>query len=235
MECSVWPVSYPCDVSTEDDTIVALATSSAQSILWGLSGRRYGVCETTESYRLPCNSPCYLPWFDDFGPGVEWRLTGGYPYRRRCCEIHLAQKPVRSINAVEVYGVLLDPSEYYLTNSGVLQRINECWPCDSECDVPPIEVTYTYGIDVPALGAMAMGELACEIIAGWTGGDCRLPSNAVSVTRQGITVDLGNAQTLFEQGRIGLPICDAFLRETNPGRLQQASGVYSPDLSRRRR
>jgi hypothetical protein len=78
-----------------------------------------------------------------------------------------------------------------------------------------------------------MGELACELLAGLTGADCRLPSNAVAITRQGVTVDLGDVRTLFEMGRIGLPISDAFLRSVNPNHLQSRSMVYSPDLARR--
>lgn len=212
--------------------LVAQAQVAAQSILWGLSGRRYGVCATTEYYRLPCTTPCPIPFADDFGPGVEWRLEGDRNWYRKCCGINLSQTPVRAINDVSIGGVPLDPDEYYL-GRGVLYRIGQCWPCEQDCDFPQIEVTYTYGIDVPVLGQLAMGELACELIAGWTGADCRLPSNAISVTRQGVTVDLGDAQTLYDMGRIGLPICDAFLRETNPGRLMSASTVHSPDLSRR--
>lgn len=232
MICSDWPVRYPCDLTGEDPAIVAAATEAAQSILWGLSGRRFGVCETTEFYRMPCSNPCVLPFADDFGPGVEWRLGGDSNWYRKCCGITLAQTPVRSIVSVTVDNETLLSTDYYL-GRGVLYRIGECWPCEQDCDYPPVSVTYRYGIDVPALGELAMGELACELIAGWTGADCRLPSNAISVTRQGVTVDLGNAQTLFDQGRIGLPISDAFLRETNPGRLMSASTVHSPDTARR--
>lgn len=232
MTCEPWPVRYPCDVLDEDPTLLELARSSAESILWGLSGRRYGVCSTTEWYEMPCSSVCALPFADDFGPGVEWRLTGDWNYRRKCCEIPLQQRPARAILEVKIDGVVLDPAEYQLQRD-TLGRLGECWPCNQECDEPRIEVTYEYGIDVPALGELAMGELTCELLAGFTGADCRLPSNAISVTRQGVTVDLGDAQTLFDQGRIGLPISDAFLRETNPDRLTTRSVVYSPDRARR--
>lgn len=229
MECAEWPVRFPCDLTGEDPDLVSAAVASAQQILWSLSGQRYGICETTESYRLPCTSPCYVPWADQFGPGVEYALVGE---RRKCCAIHLHSKPVKAILSVEIDGVALDPDEYYLGRS-ILYRIGQCWPCEDECEIAPIEVEYAYGIDVPPLGELAMGELACEILAGLTGADCRLPSNAISVTRQGVTVDLGDAQTLFDQGRIGLPISDAFLRATNPNHLTTPSAVYSPDLARR--
>jgi hypothetical protein len=141
---------------------------------------------------------------------------------------------VRAILAVEVEGVLLDPESYALEGD-VLWRADGCWPCVDDCDEPQIVVTYAYGIDPPALAELAMGELACEILAGVEGRDCQLPSNAISITRQGVTVDLGDAQTLFAQGRIGLPLSDAFLRQANPGRLMSASRVYSPDMARRAR
>jgi hypothetical protein len=104
-----------------------------------------------------------------------------------------------------------------------------------DCDDPAIEVSYIYGIDVPILGQLAMGEVACEILAGLSGADCRLPSNAISVSRQGVTVDLGDAQTLFDQGRIGLPLADAFLRAVNPTKIVSQSMVFSPDMTRRAR
>lgn len=230
MECSDWPIRWPCDISGEDEALLEMVQASAQQILWSLSGRRFGVCETTEFYRMPCTTPCYLPWADEFGPGVEWRL--GQWDRRKCCAIPLDQRPVRGIKEVKVYGEVQDPITYYL-GKGVLYRIEECWPCDQDCEFPPVEVTYTYGIDPPALAELAMGELACELLAGITGADCRLPSNAISVTRQGITVDLGDASTLVAENRIGLPISDVFLRSVNPSKLMMPSAVYSPDKARR--
>lgn len=230
MSCEEWPVRFPCDVSEYDPALVEAAVSASQSILWAMTGRRFGVCETTESYKMPCTSQCYVPWQDDFGPGVEWRL--GYDSRRKCCAITLSSKPVRAITEVKVNGVVLDPDEYYL-GRGVLYRLGECWPCDEECVLPPIEVTYSYGIDVPVLGELAMGELACELLAGWDGMDCRLPSNAITVTRQGVTVDLSSPDVLFAQNRIGLPICDQFIYTNNPDKLRTHSRVYSPDIARR--
>lgn len=232
MECEPWTIAWPCDISGYEESLIALAQEAAQALLWSLSGRRYGICSTTESYRLNCASPCN-PYGDAFGPGVEWRLDGGLS-RRLCCRIHLAQRPVRSIDEVVVLGDLLDPAEYALERD-VLFRIGSCWPCEQACDEPPVQVSYSYGIDVPALGVLAMGEMACEFLRGWTGADCRLPSNVTSITRQGVTLDLGDVDTLFRAGRVGMPISDAFLRSVNPNSLQSASQVYSPDLARRAR
>jgi hypothetical protein len=228
--CDDWPIRYPCDVAEVDPALLTLVRESAQSILWSLSGRRYGTCTTTESFRTPCDDPCYQPYYSEFGPGVEYQL--GVRYRDPCCRLQLASLPVRAIVEVTVQGEILDPSEYALERD-VLWRNGACWPCDSACDEPPVVVEYIYGIDPPPLAELAMGELACELLAGLQGADCRLPSNAVAITRQGVTVDLGDVRTLFEMGRIGLPICDAFLRSVNPNHLASRSVVYSPDLARR--
>ncbi len=230
MTCEAWTPILPCDVSGDDPDLVDAAVAAGTSILWAMTGRRFGLCSTTEWYRSPCSTPCTAPYADEFGPGVEWRLGAGR--RRACCAIALEQTPVRSIDEVLIDGVAVDPDTYYLGRSR-LYRIGECWPCETDCEVPPVAVSYTYGIDVPVLGQMALGELACELLRGWTGADCRLPSNAVAVTRQGVTVDLGTPEVLFEQNRLGLPISDQFIRSVNPDRLRSASRVYSPDVARR--
>lgn len=226
--CDPWPITWPCVTTGDAPALIALAQSAAQNILWGLSGRRLGLCQTTESYRAPCTSRCGgLP--DGTPSGVRYVLEG---QPRSCCRIRLAQSPVRAIEEVHLYNVTLDPTKYAL-HRGNLVRLGSCWPCDDECLNPPIEVAYSYGVDVGALGALAMGELACEILSGIKGADCRLPANVISITRQGVTYDLGDATTLFNQGRVGLPISDAFLRDANPGRLVSASAVYSPDTAHR--
>jgi hypothetical protein len=231
MSCEDWPIRWNCDITDVDDELLDLARTSAQSVLWAITGHRYGVCESRQTFRMPCDSPCVRPYARDFGPGVEYALGGR---KRQCCALHLTSKPVASIESVSVNGELLDASEYELERD-VLRRLGACWPCDDECDVAPISVTYKYGIPVPALGELALGELACEMLNGLRGLDCRLPSNAISVTRQGITVDLGDAETLYEQMRVGLPLVDAFIRMANPGRLIMASTVHTPDIARRAR
>jgi len=141
---------------------------------------------------------------------------------------------VRGVMEVKVMGEVQDPDTYYL-GRGVLYRIGQCFPCERDCELPPVEVTYRYGIDPPVLASLALGELACELLFALSGADCRLPSNAISVTRQGVTVDLGTPEVLFDQNRLGLPICDEFLRVANPNKMTQRSMVYSPDLARRMR
>lgn len=231
MSCEDWPIRWACDITDVDDDLLDLARLSAQSVLWGMTGRRYGLCETVQEFRPPCDSPCVRPYRRDFGPGVEYALGQD---AHDCCALHLPSKPVREVVEVRVDGELLDESEYRLERD-VLRRLGSCWPCDDDCSEPPVQVTYVWGIDVPPLGQLALGELACEILNGLRGLDCRLPSNAISVTRQGITVDLGDAETLYDQFRVGLPLVDMFINQANPNRLRMPSTVHSPDIARRAR
>lgn len=229
MTCEPWPVVWSCSIDTEDPDKVESAREAAQEILFGLSGRRFGLCTVTESYRANCSSACGMPYKTSDG---FWR--NGISDAHTCCHILLSRKPVRAIMSVSVFGDVLDAGDYALERD-YLWRSQSCWPCVDDCDDPAVEVTYSYGLDVPMLGQLAVGEVACEILAGLSGADCRLPSNAVSVSRQGVTVELGDAQTLFDQGRIGLPMADAFLRAVNPGKLMSQSQVFSPDMTRRAR
>ena len=230
MTCTPWPIRWTCDTPFDEvePELADLAIASAQNILWALSGRRYGVCQIEEGYRPPC-SDCLPPYGDAFGPGVELALGRE---RRDCCKIHLNYQPVREIVSVVLNGETLDPSEYAL-DLNVLRRVGRCWPCGDGCDDPPVVVTYEYGLDVPALGELAMGEVACEILKALQGKDCRLPNNAISVTRQGVNVQLGDSARLFDQKRLGLPITDMFLMEVNPSRLESRSTVHTPDFARR--
>lgn len=229
MTCSPWPIRWTCDIPFEDEPdLVDLAISGAQDILWGLSGRRYGICETEEAYRPPCDQ-CLPPYGDTFGPGVELALGRE---KRDCCKIHLDSQPVRNILSVIVNGETLDASEYAL-DINVLRRVGRCWPCGDGCDEPPVVVTYEWGLDVPPLGELAMGEVACELLRAMKRLDCRLPANAVRIDRQGVSIELEPLQELYAMNRLGLPISDQFLRAVNPTRLVSRSKVYTPDFARR--
>lgn len=229
--CQPWPIRWTCDIPCDqDEELVEMATSAAQDILWSLSGRRYGICEVTEAYRPPCKQ-CVPAYVNEFSPGVEYALGRE---RRDCCAIQLDKRPTRAIIQVVVEGVILDESEYTLERS-VLKRLGECWPCGDGCEEAPVVVTYEWGLDVPPLGELAMGEVACEVLHAIKQRDCQLPSNAVRIDRQGVSIDLESVQTLYAMGRMGLPITDQFLRAVNPSNLKQRSGVYTPDFARRAR
>jgi len=226
--CDPWPIDW--SLCTEDDgadpALLAQAQTSAEALLWAMSGRRLGYCTWTEGYWPACSGDCGTPYKDAAG---NWRNGGR---GGDCCRLLLLHRPVAEVIEVGEHGVALDPLTYALDGAGWLRRIGACWPCGPECDDPPIEVTYRAGVGFPAGTDTAMGEVACEMLKGMTGGVCRLPSRATSISRQGITVDLGDPSEFLAAGRLGLPLADAWLAVVNPTSLDRASRVYSPDVAR---
>jgi len=225
--CEDWPIAWACDTGDVDPELLVLAEDGARSILWAYGGRNVGRCTFTEGYYPGCDACPGAPYKTASG---QWRNGGG---AHDCCRILLVRQPVASIEAVTVNGELLDPAAY-TTDGAWLRRNGECWPCGGDdCSAPPVVVTYTAGRPLPAFTPAAMGEVACEVLYGLQGAACKLPSRAVSVTRQGVTVQLAAADDLAGRNRLGLPIADAWITIMNPGGLQAASRVYSPDLARR--
>lgn len=226
MTCVAWPAEYPCDTTDIDPVVLEQATAVASSLLWALTGRRYGHCAATNLYRVTSCSGSSTPTPYKGGDG-EWRNA---TCDGSCCRLELLHQPVRAVTAVRLAGVDLAASAWELEGDTLL-LLEGCPVCD-DCGPAPIEVEYEYGLAPPGPARLAVGEMACEFVKGWNGGSCKLSSRAVSVTRQGVTIDLLDAADLFEQGLTGLPLADAFIRSVNPGKLAQRSRVLSPDLPR---
>jgi hypothetical protein len=150
-----------------------------------------------------------------------------------CCAIFLASVPVQTVTSVEVGEDVQDPASYRLEGARLL-RVGGCWPTVAECDPPTIKVTYEWGVALEdeGLAAMAMGEVSIELLHAMCGGVCKLPSRAVTVSRQGVTVEMGTPAEYVAAGLLGLPLADALIVASNPGRLVQRSRVYSPDMAR---
>jgi hypothetical protein len=226
VSCDEWPILWPPDCAPEDPPTEqqAEAATFAQMVLWSLSGRRIGICEYVEGYYPNC-AGCPMPYK---GRDGLWRNGN---WSSECCRLLMAHRPIVSIESVEQDGEVLDPSWYTWTDSYV-KRVGSCWPCGDECEVPPIVVAYRAGVGFPAGTDAAMGELACELIKGWSGEACRLPSRAVAVSRQGVTVQMSDPSQFTTGGLLGLPLVDLWLRAVNPVHLGRASRVYSPDMPR---
>ena len=90
-------------------------------------------------------------------------------------------------------------------------------------------VTAQYGEPVPALGSLAVGELAAEIIKYLLCLDCQLPQGVVDISRQGISMTVANIAELFNTGFIQLRMCDLFIKTANPNHLRARSQVYDLD------
>jgi len=221
-------VSYPCDVSGVDPAVLARALSMAQSWMFALSGARIGMFTTThDMYQAECGPKCFYPGVYPYkGGDGQWRngLIGAHD----CCRIEIFRQPVNEITQILLSGVVLDPSKYVLTSNSV-RRINACWPCIDECEAPIIRLDYTWGVTPDPLALAAAGELTCEFINVLVGGECKLPSGASQIVRQGVTVTRPNIESILSNGLTGLPIVDAFIRTYNPANLRQRSRVVKID------
>lgn len=243
--CDPWPIVWPCACpagSTPEQTDAA--TSAAEQILWGLTGRRLGLCTVTEAYAAATSGECGSPWM------TADRVWHNGPQSGSCCSIHLERLPVSSITSVTVMGVVQDPSTYALSPGGRLRRIGACWPTGIECGQAPITVTYRWGIPLTApdpdasptpivaaplwgMAATAMGEVANELLRAMCGEACKLPSRLTSIVRQGVTMTFGSPEEYATNGMLGTPLADALIRQCNPSKHQQRSRVYSPDMATR--
>lgn len=250
-----WTLDTTCcpEWATTDPGIQALATSWSSYILWALTGRQFGLCDITVR---PCYRRCtprsyatfgvwmespygsgngWLPFVDDVG---EWRNCGccGVCCCGASCEVWLPG-PVASVTSVLVDNVAVAPAAYRIDNMDLLVRQDgSCWPECNNMDVPPAStdgtfvVTYKRGKALPVAAEMAVGELACEIAKGCSGGACGIPQQVRSINRAGVSFELVNPSDIFRSGLTGLDNVDKFIRAVNPYGLAQEATVLSPDL-----
>ena len=223
---------YPCDVDAVSPDELAEVTAMAAEWLFVLSGGRAGSFITIEDeYRPASGGACGMPYKDSAG---AWHNGGAFADGRSCCEIVLYRQPVAVVDAVRVEGVTLDPADYVL-EINTLRRLGSCFPTGAGCDVAPVQVDYRWGVPLSPLGRRAVAELACEMLAAIMplGRDCLLPSGAQQIVRQGITITRPDLSTLLDNGLVGLPVTDAYIRAFNPNRLTQRSKVVQIDGAER--
>jgi hypothetical protein len=229
--CEEWPITWPCPITGIDQALTDGAHSLAAQLLWAMSGYRVGRCTFREAFRPAAAGGCGFPYKDQNGNWRNGGRIGG-----QCCKVLLSHRPVESIFAVAYPfapdgGDILDPDTYVLEGSWLRSRVG-CWPMAGECEDPELLVTYYAGVPFPIGTGGAVGEVACEYLTALQGGQCRLPSRATSITRQGVTVTLDTAAEFVGRGRIGLPMADAWLESVVGIGPRVASRVYSPDLPR---
>lgn len=225
MTRQAWPLIWPCEPPEGSDERVDVAVKFAEQMLWARTGRRLGLREVTETYVV--GNTVGVP--DTLGP---------YPVVQCAAPndgatlLVLSQQPVQDVSAVVANGVPLSLGTGYLRSGSRLTRpAGAAW-------TGVVTVTYQWGISLAegtewyGLAGLALGEVANEIFSLLCGGACKLPSRAVSVTRQGVTVQLSDPTTFVGQGLLGLPLADQLILTANPGRMRSRSAVYSPDLPR---
>lgn len=234
------------------------AIDAASELMYASTGRQFGLC--TVKIR-PCKTqcgPCDLPFFDNFGWGMNsfpwypsfnngvWTNINPCACEGNSCgcsplsEVGLPY-PSNCVNQVKVDGVILDPSEYRVDDFRTLVRLNGAeWPsCQDmaldDTKVGTFSITVTYGRLVPNLVQLATAELACQLLKACVGASCQLPQRISSMTRQGITVGFLDTMQFLDKGRTGIYLVDLAINTFNPRRLQKNASVYSVDQAKRRR
>ncbi|MEZ7005824.1 hypothetical protein [Streptomyces sp. AD55] len=256
--CEPWPVDLCCDVSEHEPATVDRWVAVASSILWALSGRRWGPCPITVR---PCRRDCLESapvtfqaaagvggaggWIPYIGADGQWRNASPCGCSSDCscgelCEIYLPG-PVYDVQEVNQDGTILAPGmEYRLDAPGRLVRLGgECWPTCQDMAAAPGEpntlaVTYRWGLPLDAAAVAAVSELACHLLRGCGSScGCKANRNVTRYQRQGVEIEM-DPTLIYAEGRTGLPMADLWLAAVNPGRLPAPARVYSPDFRRPR-
>lgn len=240
-----WAPDLTCcsDWASYDPAVQARAVTLAVGTLWVLTGRRFGF--TTVTAR-PCNVPRQMPLYQTYpvnvinpwgtgdsqywGPYIvngEWHNAGCGGID--CCQYQCGfplDGPVGSVSEVSIDGVILDPSKYVVDNNYILRRIDgDCWPFCTDTFL----VTYQRGTAVPAIANIALGDLVCEYAKACAGSACALPSRITSLTRQGVSVDFEDPKQFADIGLTNVASVDRVVALLNPGGIQEAPVVMSPD------
>lgn len=257
-----WPIDTTCCPGWGDfDPLVRdRAQSLATFVLDALTGRQFSQCAM--NYR-PCGPKCvggggYMTWPVSAGPVGGGALPWMIPYVdgglwRNCacpgvcgcgvrCEVPFVT-PVAQVDSVTIDGVVLDPTAYRLDAYRGIPRLvrvdGECWPDCQDFNVGPEDVgsfviVYRPGKRLPKAGEIALGDLACEYAKACSGGECSLPGQLASLSRNGVDLEMVDPTTVLESGRTGIQTVDAFIHAVNPYSVAQRSRVRSPDAYRGR-
>lgn len=253
---ALWPVVWPCDVSTESPTVTGMAVTYASEVLWSLTGQRFGFTSVKlrpyHDYAGDTPFPDgWLSWPGTQMPPLGAMGSSGYWFAVGCgssigCTCAWLQEirlpaPAHAITEVKVDGVVLATSVYRLDNSRLLMRVDGGnWPWTNDLTKADTvsgtwSVTAQYGETIPTGAGIAVGELACEFIRGMSGQDCQLPRGITQLARQGVTITMPDVSTAFEKGLTGLRFVDMFIKTWNPKGLRARAQAYSVDRGQRRR
>lgn len=259
--CDPWPVALCCDVEGQDPAEVERWTRVASTILWHLSGMRYGPCPVTVR---PCARSCLDSvgpisfqastgastggWVPYIGADGVWRNASlcGCKSSCSCSELSELRLPGPVLEVVEVNDggqVLVPGLEYRVDAPGRLVRLGgQHWPKCQEMAEPPgapgtLTVTYRWGLPLDEAATAAVSELVCHFLKGCRAGGscgCKVNRNVTRMTRQGVEMERQDVTLLYSEGLTGLATVDMWLMAVNPFRQRYPSRVYSPDLKRPR-
>lgn len=226
------------DFTEEDWTRVLL---QASEILWALSGRQWYGEECTETAVLRsfppgqgsgtwpyhkswgrCGCWVHATWMD----GQPYNIPSNWPHRQQPFAVALPREGINGIVSVEVGG---EPfTAFQFLRNGWLERTDgSAWNvCSGDT-----EITYRWGEAPPYVGKLAAISLAYHLALNEVGSDdCKLPSNVITATRQGLTIQRVDPNDFLDDGRTGISDVDLFLRAFNPYGRPSSGGVWSPDI-----
>lgn len=250
--CSPWATAddlcSPCDDYDNLSVGAEEFLQAASDFLNEASGGQFpGECPVTVR-------PCARRYggyrrMDPAPPGWSrgWGVCGCSTDRCSCgglSSVELGYAPIISIDSVTVDGVELDEDRYRVDDFVRLVRLadadgsNPGWPRCQDLSLPSTEdgtweVELTWGRMPPQLGVTAAAVLACELALSCnpeTQDKCRLPKNATSVTREGLTIVMSPSDFLDKNGKTGLYEVDLFLRAVNPERARRSGTVWTPTM-----
>jgi hypothetical protein len=231
IECEPWidwdDVTLLCANAPEfpdDETAEAMqqiALDYAQIILDGLSCNQFGVCTATVS---PCSTRC-----------VQACRHG-----RRCAcgryeKVRLGTEPIVAVTKVTIDGVDLDEDAYRVDDAAWLVRIDDdVWPrCqDMEADMGEVgtwEVEFQFGRPLDAAGTLAAALFTCQVGKQILGDDdCELPAGTTTASRDGVTVNIIDAEEAIASGKTGIQLVDFWLASVCPQGPDPGQGAFDP-------
>lgn len=239
----LWPADPACfsDEWAAMDTIVqdrSLAYASAT--LSRLTGGRVGQCPiTVRPYGQ--SGMCFIPGYTSaFSPGLNvagyWVNNCGWSLSSDVPGVKLPA-PVGRVDLVKINGTVVSSADYKVVQGRTLVFTGSVKPpYTQDVSLPDtatgtFSVTYLNAYPVDSLGANAVALLAMEFAKACTGGKgCKLPTGVTQITRQGVSVNI--VSTAFPDGLTGIREVDTFIMLWNPGRLREATRVWSPDMAR---
>lgn len=233
-----------------------LTCSVASTWLWRASGRQFSgpgqttvrpvgplVTSPSSAFRFGMSGQDASSWFDSRIGSFGWPQPWGR--NEYAFEILLGHTPARSVDQVVQDGQIIAVGSYRLDDARWLVRTDgQTWPYwqDWTHDSTPgaggdqsstFQVSLTWGEDPPPDGIYAATILAGELaLAASNSGECRLPRNVQSVTRQGTSMLMMDPTILLAANKWGVPEIDFFVTSTNPAGLQQPATMTSPDIPR---
>ena len=240
------------DLGLYDPAQIDVHLQVATDILYRLTGAQWrGICEETVRPCCAddiCGADGY-PFMPEIVNG-EWYnagTIGGCPDAcvvRDCAQdiprVDLGRWPVTGVLSVLIDGVLLDPGSYRLHDDRWLWRTDgDPWPATQDLladstEVGTWAVTFEWGNPPPIAAVRYASIFACEMLLACSGSaSCKLPRRATSVTRQGVTYDVGAIADLIEKNMVGLPDVDLWVHSVNPNRLMEAPVVLTPCKARK--